>query len=42
MKIIIAGADAIGTHLAKLPYRHDKDKALIDAEAARHDATRTG
>ena len=35
MKIIIAGAYAIGTHLAKLLSRNDQDTVLIDEDAER-------
>lgn len=35
MKIIIAGAYAIGTHLAKLLSRNDQDTVLIDDDAER-------
>ena len=35
MKIIIAGAYAIGTHLAKLLSRNDQDIVLIDEDEER-------
>ena len=35
MKIIIVGAYAIGTHLAKLLSRNDHDTVLIDSDIER-------
>lgn len=35
MKIVIAGAGAVGTHLSKLLSRDHQDCVLIDADAAR-------
>jgi trk system potassium uptake protein TrkA len=35
MKIVIAGAGAVGTHMSKLLSRDHQDCVLIDAEASR-------
>ena len=35
MKIVIAGAGAVGTHLSKLLSRDHQDCVLIDADASR-------
>ena len=40
MKIIIAGAGAVGTHLAKLMSRDHEDCVLLDDDAARLEEAR--